>query len=132
MHYYALHYFQRAAALKYDLPLFFFPQRSSNNAADNIYRPLDVRMWSAVGNCYEKLGRFGEAIKAYRRALVGDGALDVAHLLKIAELYERAGDIEAAKRQFKACVKLAKTDSSMDVSQAHEWLERYMLDQERS
>ena len=61
MHHYALHYFQRAAALKYVC---------TYTISANV-RPYDVRMWTAVGGCYEKLGRLPEAIKAFKRALLG-------------------------------------------------------------
>lgn len=84
-------------------------------------------MWTAVGNCHEKLGRLGDAIKAYKRALLGDGELDVATLLKIGELYERSGDTEAAKKHFQICVEASKHDPTLDVSSAMAWLERYKL-----
>lgn len=88
-------------------------------------RPFDVRMWAAVGNCHEKLGRFSEAIKAYKRALLGEGQVDLAYLLKIGDLYERAGDTEEAYKQFKACVLLGKADDEADISRAQLWIQKY-------
>lgn len=88
-------------------------------------RPYDVRMWAAVGNCHEKLGRLGEAVKAFKRALLGDGNLDVMLLMKIGDLYERSGDPVAAYRQFRACIEASKSDDSVDVSRAELWIQRY-------
>lgn len=48
MHLYSLYYFQRATALS----------------------PPDPKMWVAMGQCLDKLGRWQQAIKAYKRALV--------------------------------------------------------------
>lgn len=74
---------------------------------------------------YEKLGRLSEAIKAFRRALLGDGSLDVSHLMKIGELYERAGDLEEARKHFRACVEAGRSDSTIDITPAQEWLDRF-------
>jgi len=49
MHLYSLFYFQRATALS----------------------PPDPKMWVAMGQCLDKLGRWQQAIKAYKRALAG-------------------------------------------------------------
>ena len=82
-------------------------------------------MWAAVGNCHEKLGRLGESIKAFKRALLGDGALDLLHLMKLGDLYERSGQSELAYTQFQACVDASRTDDSVDVSRAVLWIQRY-------
>lgn len=90
-------------------------------------------MWSALGNCYEKLGRLGEAIKAYRRALLGDGTLDVAHLLKLGELYHALGDMASARRQFETCVQVGSGsgEGSVDITVAENWLARFATDREQ-
>ena len=102
MHHYALFYYQRAAAL----------------------RPYDAQMWHALGSCYQKLERWEQAIKAYKRALVSgmnfvepgssfgssgadeytDVQLNAEILFPIAVLYERLGDREEAKRYMEMVV----------------------------
>jgi anaphase-promoting complex subunit 8 len=88
MHSYALFYHQRAAAL----------------------RPYDPKLWMAVGQCFGKVGKNLNGIRAYKRALVagsyydpgagssfgsgevqgfGGGVLDPEVLYQIALLYER-------------------------------------------
>jgi anaphase-promoting complex subunit 8 len=88
MHSYALFYHQRAAAL----------------------RPYDPKLWMAVGQCFGKVGKVMNGIRAYKRALVagsyydagvgasfgsgevsglGGGILDPEVLYQIALLYER-------------------------------------------
>lgn len=88
MHSYALYYHQRATAL----------------------RPFDPKMWMAVGQCFGKVGKIPNGIRAYKRALVagsyydggagasfgsgdisalGGGVLDPEVLYQIALLYER-------------------------------------------
>ncbi len=101
MHYYALFYFQRAAALK----------------------PYDPKMWQAVGNCFNKMDRPAEAIKALKRALLAgsyydmnggsmtaggassfgttpetglNGAMDPEVLFQIALMYEKMSEYEEA------------------------------------
>lgn len=90
-------------------------------------RPLDIRMWTAVGNCHEKLGRLGDAIKAYKRALIGENDPDLATFLKIGELYDRLGNTEAAEKHFRICVEAAKDEPTLDISVATIWLERHRL-----
>jgi anaphase-promoting complex subunit 8 len=95
MHSYALYYHQRAAAL----------------------RPFDGKTWQAVGACFARIGKLGNAIRAYKRALVagsydeatasgsfasggdsvsalGGGVLDPESLYQIALLYERMDEIK--------------------------------------
>jgi anaphase-promoting complex subunit 8 len=92
MHSYALFYHQRAAAL----------------------RPYDPKLWMAVGQCFGKVGKCANGIRAYKRALVagsyydagvgssfgsgevaglGGGVLDPDVLYQIALLYERIHDL---------------------------------------
>lgn len=89
MHLYALFYYQRAASL----------------------HPYDPKMWQAVASCYAKMGKAGQAIKCYKRALVAgsswdssnsssfgsqevvlEGPLDPEALYQIALMYEKLGD----------------------------------------
>lgn len=89
MHQYALYYHQRAAAL----------------------RPYDPKMWQAVGACFAKTGKYGNGIRAYKRALIAGsdslddgrfspgeaegsigGIMDPDVLYQIALLYEQLGD----------------------------------------
>ena len=81
-------------------------------------------MWAAVGNCHEKLGRISEAIKAYKRALLGDGTLDLSYLMKIGDLHERAGNADEAYKQFKACLEIGG-DSDVDLGRARLWVQKY-------
>lgn len=80
---YSLYYYQQATALK----------------------PYDTRMWLALAQVYEKLGRRREARMTTKRALMNaqphgglGGQEDFAVLLKLAELYDADGmTAEAAK-----------------------------------
>jgi anaphase-promoting complex subunit 8 len=80
---YSLYYYQQATALK----------------------PYDTRMWLALAQVYEKLGRRREARMTTKRALMNaqphagfGGQEDFAVLLKLAELYDADGIVaEAAK-----------------------------------
>src|ERR1700753_2795603 len=56
MHSYALYYHQRAAAL----------------------RPFDGKTWQAVGACFARIGKLGNAIRAYKKALVAGSYDDSA------------------------------------------------------
>jgi len=94
MHLYALFYYQRAASL----------------------RPYDPKMWQAVASCYDKVGRPGQSIKAYKRALVAgtyydfsssfgsgatngeppNGVMDPETLYHIALMYEKLNVLHEA------------------------------------
>ena len=93
MHYYALFYYQRAASLK----------------------PYDPKMWQAVRNCFNKMDRPAEAIKALKRALLAgtyydaptssasasfssnpDTLMDPEVLYHIALMYEKLSDYDEA------------------------------------
>jgi anaphase-promoting complex subunit 8 len=63
-------------------------------------RPHDARMWCALGGCYEKLGKSGEAIGCFKRAVENqdrEGILSY-HLGRIFAL--RNEQHEAAKYYF--------------------------------
>jgi anaphase-promoting complex subunit 8 len=73
MHYYALYYYEHAL----------------------VHKSHDWRMWQGIGNCYAKLARQTDAIKAYKRAVL-EGSTDAAILGTLAGLLEGAGDWEGA------------------------------------
>ena len=59
-------------------------------------RPLDARMWCAMGQCYEneQLGMDAAAIRCYRRALVNQDREGIAlHKLVLRKLSDCTGSI---------------------------------------
>jgi anaphase-promoting complex subunit 8 len=64
MHFYSLHYFRKATALC----------------------PYDARMWCAMGQCYECLKMYSEAVKCYKRAHENNDREGIA-LNKLGKLY---------------------------------------------
>jgi Flp pilus assembly protein TadD len=52
-------------------------------------------MWQGLANCYSKLSRHTDAIKAYKRAVIG-GSTDLSILVTLASLLEQEGDIKSA------------------------------------
>ncbi|KAG8737207.1 Anaphase-promoting complex subunit 23, partial [Ceratobasidium sp. 428] len=88
MPHYALHYFQRATAL----------------------RPYDIRMWQALASCYQTLQKYRDAIQCYRRALFGvdQHSQEAAALIhKLATLYTQLSDHEQAAACHTRVVELA-------------------------
>ena len=69
MHFYSLHYFRKATAL----------------------RPYDARMWCAMGQCYECLEKYSEAVKCYSRAHECGDREGIA-LNKLGKLYAQVMD----------------------------------------
>lgn len=53
-------------------------------------RPKDSRMWNAMGNCYEKLGKKNEATRCYERAENGKDKEGIA-LFQMGKLYDAMG-----------------------------------------
>lgn len=82
MHLYSLHYYQRATSL----------------------RPYDSRMWSALANTYEKLGRRPEAIKTLKRALLNAGSEDAPVVSQLAALLDVTGQYAEAVRYHRRLV----------------------------
>ncbi|KIW07050.1 uncharacterized protein PV09_01941 [Verruconis gallopava] len=110
MHSYALYYYQRASAL----------------------RPFDAKIWGAVAACFARIGKVGNAIRAYKRALVAGswyegsgtrggadtsfgsegsglqglagGVLDPDCLYQIALLYERMGEVRECSAYMELCL----------------------------
>lgn len=78
-------------------------------------RPFDGKIWMALGACFARVGKLGNAVRAYKRALVagsdvdvgssfgsgdskglqglGGGVLDPECLYQIALLYDRMGEV---------------------------------------
>jgi anaphase-promoting complex subunit 8 len=52
-------------------------------------------MWQGLANCYTKLQRHTDAIKAYKRAVLS-GSTDLNILVTLASLLSHVGDIKAA------------------------------------
>ena len=78
MPFYSLYYYRKATAL----------------------RPHDSRMWTALANCYETLGKNAEAIQCYLRADTNQDREGIA-LLKLAKLYEKDKKDETALTYYK-------------------------------
>lgn len=82
-------------------------------------------MWQALGNCFENLDRPEEAIKAYKRALVGS-AMDPAVLLRLAELLEKDDDLSSAAKYFRLCLKEEEVEGMTEATiRSRIWLARY-------
>lgn len=109
MNYYSLYYYQRAAALK----------------------PYDARMWQALGNCYEKLGKIDEAIKSYKRSLkLSD--MDPVILLRIALIYEKLSDFDQCAQYMRMCLHEEESEGvTEETSQARLWLAKFELSKGR-
>ncbi|KAJ3330650.1 Anaphase-promoting complex subunit 23 [Blyttiomyces sp. JEL0837] len=76
---YALHYFQKAVVL----------------------RPNDGRFWTALGDSYEQIDRIQDAIKCYKRSLVGLQVECITEsLMKLAQLHRKLGDERAMEVAF--------------------------------
>ena len=84
MHYYALYYYEHALVYKFPHHLTKADVRSS-----------DWRMWQGLANCYTKLGRRSDAIKAFTRAVLA-GSTDISILVNLVSLLETEGDIKSA------------------------------------
>lgn len=123
MNYYALFYFQRAASL----------------------RPYDPQMWQAMGNCFDRMNRPLEAIKAYKRALLGNlnagagaggsasasgsgGTLDPHILYNIGSMYEKCHNLREAAKFMDLCVREAEMSdlpSTPATNRARMWLAKW-------
>ncbi|KAI5838146.1 anaphase promoting complex subunit 8 [Morchella snyderi] len=111
MHYYALFYFQRAASL----------------------RPYDPQMWQAMGSCFDRMNRPGEAIKAYKRALISSAPakqanthFDPSILLQIGYMHEKLqSGREAARWMEMALREEDEVGVTAATSKARMWLARW-------
>lgn len=69
-------------------------------------RPYEVRIWKAMGVCYQDLNKPREAIMCYRRALLCATPSDLYLHLKIAGLYEFVQETAHAAAYHRAAVEL--------------------------
>jgi len=65
-----------------------------------MYRPQDSRMWTAMCNCYNKMGKKAEALRCNERAERFKDKEGIA-LHKLAKLYVSIGDTDKAATCFK-------------------------------
>lgn len=72
-------------------------------------RPYDSRMMMALGETYEHLERYANAIKCYQKAC-NMGDIEGTALLRLGNLYEKLGDIERAVPVY---IELCKDENSM-------------------
>jgi len=105
MHYYALYYYSHAL----------------------VHKSSDWRMWQGIGNCYAKLARTTDAVKAYKRAVL-EGSTDPSILVTLAGLLEEQGDLagaEALQQQIIVEGTMPGTGELVGIAaQAHLWLAR--------
>lgn len=111
MHYYALYYYSHAL----------------------VHKSSDWRMWQGIGNCYAKLHRTTDAIKAYKRAVL-EGSTDPSILVTLAGLLEGQGDLEGASA-FQRQIILEGTmvgtgELSAAAAKAHLWIARMEIARE--
>ena len=76
MHFYALHYYQKATTL----------------------RPYDSRMWVATAACYEKLERWADAIRAYEVRASGGGRRVGVEVARVRARARARADMLTARR----------------------------------
>jgi len=84
-------------------------------------------MWQGLANCYLKLSRHSDAIKAYKRAVLG-GSTDITILSTLAALFEQQGDMKSAasfQHQIIAETTMPGTGELTPMAaKAHLWLAR--------
>jgi len=84
-------------------------------------------MWQGLANCYMKLSRYTDAIKAYKRAVLG-GSTDITILSTLAALLEQQGDMKSAASFQHQIIAEATVPGTGELTQmaarAHLWLAR--------
>src|SRR5438876_8204521 len=90
-------------------------------------------MWQGLANCYTKLSRHSDAIKAYKRAVLG-GSTDLSILVTLASLLEQEGDMKSAA-SFQHQIISEATDPgtgelTLMATRAHLWLARMEIKNE--
>ena len=90
-------------------------------------------MWQGLANCYTKLSRHSDAIKAYKRAVLG-GSTDLSILVTLASLLEQEGDMKSAA-SFQHQIISEATDPgtgelTLMATKAHLWLARMEIKKE--
>jgi anaphase-promoting complex subunit 8 len=87
-------------------------------------------MWQGLANCYAKLSRYSDAIKAYKRAVLG-GSTDLSILVTLASLLEQQGDIKSAasfQRQIlNESAILGTEELTPMAAKAHLWLAKMAI-----
>jgi anaphase-promoting complex subunit 8 len=79
-------------------------------------------MWQGLGNCYVKLSRHTDALKAYKRAVLA-GSTDPNILSTLARLSEDQGDISSAQ-QYHAQIIAEAGEMTPLAAKSHIWLAR--------
>ena len=92
------------------------------NAA--LAKPQDSRMWNAMSNCYNKMGKKAEAKRCSERAERFKDKEGIA-LHKLAKLYVSIGDSEKAAICFKLNLKRKEMEESSETSEALLYLAKY-------
>jgi anaphase-promoting complex subunit 8 len=90
-------------------------------------------MWQGLANCYTKLGRQTDAIKAYKRAVLG-GSTDLSILVTLASLLAQEGDMKSAA-SFQAQIINETTvpgtgELTPMAAKAHLWLAKMEIENE--
>jgi len=80
-------------------------------------------MWQGLANCYTKLSRHTDAIKAYKRAVLG-GSTDFSILDTLASLLEQEGDIKSAASFQYQIIQETTGELTPMATKAHLWLAR--------
>ena len=90
-------------------------------------------MWQGLANCYTKLSRHADAIKAYKRAVLS-GSTDLSILVALASLLEQEGDLKsAAQFQHQIISETTVPDTgelTPMAAKAHLWLARMEIKNE--
>src|SRR5579862_2139581 len=96
-------------------------------------RSSDWRMWQGLANCYSKLHRHSDAIKAYKRAVLG-GSTDLSILVTLASLLEAQGDIRGAASFHQQIIVEGTIPGTGELTalaaKAHLWLARMEIGKE--
>jgi anaphase-promoting complex subunit 8 len=90
-------------------------------------------MWQGLANCYTKLSRHSDAIKAYKRAVLS-GSTDLSILMTLSTLLAQEGDMKAAA-QFQYQIISETTvpgtgELTPMAAKAHLWLARMEMENE--
>ena len=79
-------------------------------------------MWTALGTCYEKLGKKAEALKCQQRATRSKDREGIA-LFKMAQLHRSLGDRDRSAQCFKLILqKQANRGNTIECQHAHLFL----------
>ncbi|KAI8581599.1 hypothetical protein K450DRAFT_232089 [Umbelopsis ramanniana AG] len=93
--YYAIYYYEKSAEL----------------------RPHDPRMWVALGNCFESLDRDNQARDCYKRASLCENADKETAWLRLARVFQKTGNLDAAATYYKQVLELDEQDRHLNESE---------------